>query len=98
MPKLMMDWNEDRPPQRGDVLSFPKTRYWVLAVRKVKRRDPLAGARYQVWCDREQNVDAELRTRLFRSAERRGGSMRIECYWNPRKSKRKTFEQMMSRV
>jgi 1,2-phenylacetyl-CoA epoxidase PaaB subunit len=96
MAKLTMDWNDvETYPQRGDVLRFPRTRYLVLNVRKVNRRDPAASPRYAVWAVREQEIDAELQGALRRSADRRGGPRETDCYWHPRKKRKKTFEQLM---
>ena len=96
MAMLTMDWHHDsNPPRRGDVLCFPRTRYLVLSVRPVKRRDPGAGPRFKVWAAREKELEASTIAALRSSAHRRGGRREHGCYWNPRMSKRKTFEQLM---
>jgi hypothetical protein len=82
-------------PRRGDRLRSPKTLYWVLHSRKVKRRDPAACPRYQLFVVKADECDAVVKSRLLNSALRRGSSRLFEFQWYPRKKKRKTFEQYM---
>jgi hypothetical protein len=82
-------------PLRGDRLSSSKTLYWVLHSRKVKRRDPAACPRYQLFVVKADECEPELKGWLLRSAMRREGSRLFRFQWYPRKKKRKTFEQYM---
>lgn len=84
-------------PRRGDRLRSPKTLYYVLHSRKIKRRDPGACPRYQLLTVKDSEITERLRGMLNRSAARHGGPQRFDFTWYPREKKRMTFEQYMKR-
>ncbi len=89
-------WPADLLPRRGDRLNSPRTVYWVLHARLVKRRDPQARPRVQMVVIKDQDIGVDLVERLYRSASRRSiGSQIFTFTWYPRKRKAKTFEQFM---
>lgn len=93
MAKLTMDWEDGPVPKCGDLFDFPKTRYMVLRVKPVKRRDPAACPRFHVWAKKLPEL-SERQIRLFAGhAHRHGGQRIFPCYWNSRK--KKTFEDLM---
>jgi hypothetical protein len=99
MAKLTMDWNNnDMAPKRGDLLDFPKTRYMVVKVRQVKRRDPQAGLRFNVCGVKLEELADPAKIMFWRSAVRNGGQIVFPCTWNHRGKKKKlTFEDLMRR-
>lgn len=95
---MWIDWHgENDGPKRGDLfqssVGTKRERTWmVLRVRPIRRRDPNANRRFEVFMARWWELDAEMRMRLYRSAERNGGQKVHEFWWYPR-TKRKTREQ-----
>jgi hypothetical protein len=83
-------------PKRGDRLSSPKSLYYVLSARPIRRRDPEAPARFKLWVVKADELEQATRFRLMWSAIRADGSSKLfEFTWYPRKKKRMTFEQLM---
>lgn len=96
MSKMTLDMLDGSPiPKRGDLLQSNvgdrRARTWfVLAVHPLK---PLKGLpRCRVWMERWWELDADLRMRLYRSAERHGGQNVIEFTRYPAK-RRKVLTQ-----
>jgi hypothetical protein len=84
-------------PRRGDILASPRSRYWVLHSRRVKRHDAAAPPRYQMRVIRSEEVSEELRAKLFRSAQRRDGTHVYTFTWYKREKKKRSFENHMRR-
>lgn len=101
MSKLTIDmYHQTQLPKRGDLLQSNagdrRSRTWfVLAVHSLK---PIRGVpRARVWVERWWEIEPELRSRLYQSAERNGGQCVI--YFERYKAKKKpTFEQIMRRA
>jgi hypothetical protein len=94
--QLVMDMLDGRPiPRRGDRLSSPRTLYWVMGSRQVKRRDPVAVPRARLFVAKANDIDPELKNRLLKSALRRGSSQLFEFTFYPRKKKSVSFEQYL---
>jgi hypothetical protein len=92
----MLDGEEG--PKRGDRLRSPKTLYWVIHSRRVKRRDLNAVPRYQMRVLTNDEIDKDFKGRLLRSALRRNSGSRLFTFeWYPRKKKSASFEQYIRR-
>jgi hypothetical protein len=94
----------DPAPKRGDLVQSnvehrgnKRERTWfVLKVRRMRRRDDSLLTRYDVFMVRWWELEPEMRMRLFRSAERAGGQRIITFHRYPLK-RRQTFEEYMAR-
>ena len=99
MAKLTLDWDtppgQPDQPRRGDVMQAAKTRYHVVAVRKIRRRVEGASPRFAVTVLRQAEIEPEMEAALERSAARRGGRRVLDFHWYPRKKKRRSFEDLM---
>lgn len=96
MSRMTMDvYDGSPPPKRGDRLKSPKTLYYVLHARKVKRKAPDAVPRYVMNVAKAEELEQLTRRRLISSACRRNGSIMYHFTWNPRTKKTLTFEQLM---
>lgn len=90
MRKIWMDIHDGLVPRRGDVLQSPKSTYYVLHSRRIKRRVQTAVPRFQLFVLREDEFDDEvLLAALGRTAKRRGGYQLIKFTWNSRNKKSK---------
>lgn len=78
-------------PKRGDLLQSNvgdrRERTWfVLAVHPLR---PTKGVpRCRLWIERWWDVDADLRMRLYQSAERNGGQLVVTCMRYPVKHRK----------
>jgi hypothetical protein len=96
MAKLVLDWHSDNDhPRRGDILHSATKPYFVLSVRMITRRAVAAVPRFDITVVHGKEMEPELEEALTRSANRRGGRQVYKLWWNPRKKKRKTFEDLM---
>ena len=94
----------DPAPKRGDLVQSnvehrgnKRERTWfVLRVRRIRRRDGSLRPRYDVFMARWWELEPEMRMRLFRSAERAGGQRIITFRRYPAKP-RQTFEEYIGR-
>jgi len=90
MRKIWMDIHDGVVPRRGDRLLSPKSVYHVLHVHRMKRRNPDAVPRFQLFVLRADEFDDEILVqRLLQSANRRGGQQIIRFTWNSRNKKSK---------
>jgi hypothetical protein len=96
---IWMDMLDGGPgPKRGDIVQTTMRTYLVLKSRRIKRRDPAAVPRHQLWAVRWWQIEPEMRNQLKASADRRPrGQQVFYMTWYPRKKKTKTFEQYMER-
>jgi len=87
--------------KRGDLIhtavGTKRERTWlVLHAHRVKPFDRIP-TRFKVWAVRWWELDAGIRMKLFRSAQRNGGQRCIEVVAYNRKKKNPSFEEFMRR-
>jgi hypothetical protein len=96
---IRIDMFDGAQPKRGDLVQTNcgnrRERTWfVIHARRVKRREESV-PRYELHIVRWYDIEPEMRMKLFRSAERRGGQLVITFKRYPAKRKARTFEQYM---
>lgn len=74
-------------PKRGDRVWSARAFYFVMRARKVRRRDATACPRFSLWVERADDIEWQLRERLYRSASRAGGSFLFRFSRYPRKKR-----------
>jgi hypothetical protein len=95
--RLIIDCHDGGRLKRGDIVqtNVGNKRERTCLILRVHRVNRIVHSmaemipRYQVWCERWWELEADLRMRLFRSAERAGGQRVFLFYRYKRKNKKR---------
>ena len=79
-------YDTDGPaPRRADLLQSSASLWWILAVHKVKRKNPAAVPRYVLFVAKERELEQKTIDLLNGAVARRRDTFRVHpLFWNPR--------------